>query len=121
MGLDTECDLVIEASGAAERRAVADVRARLLSEHLGVEQRMLDEALGQQGSLIRAIKALNRGARGLRPYPEIKLDGPVRSRIGTFLADPTRPFEPWWWRKRRRFRRRGVRRASVRRAAGQAR
>jgi phosphatidylserine/phosphatidylglycerophosphate/cardiolipin synthase-like enzyme len=120
MGLDTECDLVIEAHDAPSRRAVTALRARLLGEHAGVAPDELQEAVARQGSLIRALDAVGRGARGLRPYPEIKLGGPVNSRVGTFLADPTRPFEPWWWRRRKRFRR-GDNAASARSAAIQAR
>jgi phosphatidylserine/phosphatidylglycerophosphate/cardiolipin synthase-like enzyme len=35
MGFDTECDLAIEASTAAQRRSIAAVRARLVAEHWG--------------------------------------------------------------------------------------
>jgi phosphatidylserine/phosphatidylglycerophosphate/cardiolipin synthase-like enzyme len=104
MGLDTECDLVIEANGGNACRAIAALRARLLGEHLGIAPEQVQAGVAQHKSLIHAIDALNRGERGLRPYPELKLDGPVGSRVGTMLADPTRPPAPLWWRRRKRFR-----------------
>jgi phosphatidylserine/phosphatidylglycerophosphate/cardiolipin synthase-like enzyme len=102
MGLDTECDLAIEAADAAAQRAIRRVRARLVGEHLGVDPAMVETALAKHGSLIRAIDALNRLPRGLRPFPETDVDGPTGARLGTWLLDPRRPFEPLWWRKRRR-------------------
>ena len=36
MGADSECDLAIEARNAKERRAIVDIRNRLLGEHCGV-------------------------------------------------------------------------------------
>ena len=36
MGVDTECDLAIEAKDDSERAAIADVRNRLLGDHCGV-------------------------------------------------------------------------------------
>jgi len=100
MGLDTECDAIVEALGPAQRHAVAAVRARLLGEHLGVPPDVVAQTLAREGSLIRTIDKLNRGERGLRPFPEVKVDGPTRSRLGTALFDPRRPFEPLWWRRR---------------------
>lgn len=104
MGVDTECDVVIEATDAASAAAVAAVRSQLIGEHLGVTPQVLDDAVAREGSLIRGIESLNRGERGLRPYPEINIDGPTRFHFGTVLFDPYRPFEPLWWRSRRRMR-----------------
>src|SRR6202012_4319232 len=52
MGLDTECDLVLEARGdASARRAIASVRNTLLSEHLGVARTDIQNAFSVTGSL----------------------------------------------------------------------
>lgn len=67
MGLDSECDLAIDAAG--ERRheqGIAAVRNRLLAEHLGQPTARVAAALRDSGSLIGAIARLNRGPRGLR-------------------------------------------------------
>jgi phosphatidylserine/phosphatidylglycerophosphate/cardiolipin synthase-like enzyme len=104
MGLDTECDLTIEARDDETRRAIAGVRDRLLAEHLDVSPEVVAETMGAQQSLIRTIDRLNHRARGLRPLPETRLGGPLGSIPGTWLLDPPRPFEPLWWLRRKRGR-----------------
>lgn len=68
MGLDTECDLVLEAAGDARvHGAIETFRNRLLGEHLGVEPRMIETHLAHDGSLIRAIELLSGSERTLVP------------------------------------------------------
>lgn len=58
MGLDTECDLVLEANGDARICSAIDAfRTRLLSEHLGMEPGEIEALLLRKGSLIGAIDA----------------------------------------------------------------
>lgn len=65
MGLDSECDLALEARNAAHERAIAAVRARLLAEHLGAKPEDLDA----KGSLIEAIEQVHRpGERTLEAF-----------------------------------------------------
>jgi phosphatidylserine/phosphatidylglycerophosphate/cardiolipin synthase-like enzyme len=45
VGLDTECDLAIEAENEVERQSIARVRERLLAEHLGVGPERVAEAV----------------------------------------------------------------------------
>lgn len=104
MGLDTECDIAIEAHDDDACRAIAGIRARLLAEHLNMNPAVVSEAIQSERSLIRAIDRLNRGLRGLRPLPERKLGGPLQFIAGTWLLDPLRPIEPLWWRRRMRGR-----------------
>ncbi len=92
MGLDTECDLAIEATTQAQRDAIARVRNTLLAEHLGVTPEEVANAICERGSLIRAIDTCNRGPRGLRPFPETDFDGPTEPITGTGFLDPKRPF-----------------------------
>ena len=99
MGLDTECDLAIEATDDATRRTIAGVRARLLGEHLGVAPERFTEALAARGSLIAAIEALNGGQRSLRRFEPG--DGPTRMMLGTRIVDPPRPWEPLWFLSRK--------------------
>jgi phosphatidylserine/phosphatidylglycerophosphate/cardiolipin synthase-like enzyme len=94
MGLDTECDLAIEAATAADREAILAVRNRLLAEHLGVTPEQVTETVAARGgSLIRTVDALNRNGRGLRPFPETDLNGPTEPITGTGFLDPKRPLE----------------------------
>jgi len=70
MGLDSECDLMIdgrvEAGGARAR--IAAIRAGLLAEHLGVKAAEVEAKLAESGSLIAAVEALRGGGRSLVPF-----------------------------------------------------
>ncbi len=69
MGLDTECDLAIEARGETRlRNAIAAWRNRLLAEHLDVTPAAVAEALQQQRSIIRTIDWLGGSGRTLKPF-----------------------------------------------------
>ena len=71
MGLDTECDLAIEARGDARvARGVAALRERLLGEHLDVPPREVRAALERAGSLIRAVETLEGRERTLVPLTD---------------------------------------------------
>jgi phosphatidylserine/phosphatidylglycerophosphate/cardiolipin synthase-like enzyme/uncharacterized membrane protein YdjX (TVP38/TMEM64 family) len=68
MGLDTECDLALEAGGKQRiRDAISAFRSRLLAEHLGTSAARIDARLAAEDSLIRAIDSLNGGDRCLLP------------------------------------------------------
>jgi phosphatidylserine/phosphatidylglycerophosphate/cardiolipin synthase-like enzyme/uncharacterized membrane protein YdjX (TVP38/TMEM64 family) len=66
MGLDSECDLALEAQGDPEIvRSVQAFRNKLLAEHLGTEPEKVTTALKQKGSLIGAIESLRKPGRTL--------------------------------------------------------
>jgi phosphatidylserine/phosphatidylglycerophosphate/cardiolipin synthase-like enzyme/uncharacterized membrane protein YdjX (TVP38/TMEM64 family) len=70
MGLDTECDLVLDAGVEPRLRdAVVGLRDRLLAEHLGTSPDVVAGAVTTHGSLIRGIDALRGGPRSLEPLP----------------------------------------------------
>lgn len=96
MGLDSECDLAVEARDAAERQGVAAVRNRLLAEHLGVEPDAVAAAIDATGSLIAAVDRLNapeaRG-RGMGPICDRDDYDDEISRTIRPLADPERPVD----------------------------
>ncbi|WP_244470769.1 phospholipase D-like domain-containing protein [Microvirga massiliensis] len=100
VGLDTECDLAIEAQDVRTRRAIANIRDRLLTEHLAVRPDDVSRASMETGSLIRAIDALNRNPRGLRAFEAMDDRGPSKPIFATRLLDPTKPFEPLWFARR---------------------
>jgi phosphatidylserine/phosphatidylglycerophosphate/cardiolipin synthase-like enzyme len=95
MGLDTECDLAIEATDDSTRRTIAQLRARLVGEHLGVAPEQVTETLAAKDSLIAAIESLNHGPRGLRRFDPGP--GPTGPAPGTRFIDPARPWEPLWF------------------------
>ncbi|MGO7592110.1 phospholipase D-like domain-containing protein [Rhizobium leguminosarum] len=90
-GLDCECDMLVEASNGEHRRAIVDLRNRLLSEYLGTTPESFAAAFMQSGSLTEAVEALNDGPRGLREFT-VELSGSISPIFGTAIFDPVRPF-----------------------------
>lgn len=105
MGLDSECDLAIEAAPAgadAERRTIAACRDGLIAEHLGAPPEMVTALHRRTGSLIRTIEVLRRrSGRTLVPLEAAPISRPILRRIGggriagfivdNGLLDPERP------------------------------
>jgi phosphatidylserine/phosphatidylglycerophosphate/cardiolipin synthase-like enzyme/uncharacterized membrane protein YdjX (TVP38/TMEM64 family) len=70
MGLDTECDLVLDADVDARlAAAIASLRNRLIAEHLDCDPVSVADALSARGSLIGAVESLRGRARSLAPLP----------------------------------------------------
>jgi phosphatidylserine/phosphatidylglycerophosphate/cardiolipin synthase-like enzyme/uncharacterized membrane protein YdjX (TVP38/TMEM64 family) len=94
MGLDTECDLAIEASEPRVARAIVALRDRLLGEHLGVATDDVAQAIGRMGSLIEAIEALRGNSRSLAPL-DAALDPNLDALVpDAAVIDPERPVNP---------------------------
>ena len=96
LGIDTECNLAIEAHGDPRLCAlVAGFRERLLAEHLGCTAHDVKAAMAREGSLHRAIAALSHeGERSLavvEPRFDPALDALVPDR---HVFDPERPLDP---------------------------
>jgi len=103
IGLDTECDLAIEATDDSMRRTIAGLRDRLLGEHLSASPEVLSSVIADEhGSLIAAIERLNVAERCLRPFDAMFDEGPAEPAAGTSLLDPLEPFEPLWFLKHSR-------------------
>ena len=91
MGLDSECDLTIEACGEARiARVIADFRNRLLGEHLGVAPRKVSDEVERTGSMHAAISALHNDQRTLRSLENLP-DWPEAVIDVAAVADPERP------------------------------
>ena len=72
LGLDTECDLAIEAAGRDDVAAgIASFRDRLLAEHLGVTRAAVAARTAETGSLLATVAALHGGPRTLQPLPDV--------------------------------------------------
>lgn len=91
MGLDSECDAVIEARGDPQiAAAIHTFRNRLLGEHLDVPLAQVEDAVRQQGSLNGAIEALAGRERTLRPL-ERPPDWPPAVVELASVGDPGQP------------------------------
>jgi phosphatidylserine/phosphatidylglycerophosphate/cardiolipin synthase-like enzyme/uncharacterized membrane protein YdjX (TVP38/TMEM64 family) len=71
MGLDSECDLVLDADLDPRLGvAIASLRNRLLGEHLDCDPQAVADALAAHRSLIAAVESLRGRARSLAALPE---------------------------------------------------
>ena len=93
MGLDTECDLVLEARGnSATRTAIASVRNALLCEHLGVAKTDVQNAFAVTGSLGATISSLAMtDGRSLRPFERLDEPSPAIVALANGVTDPGGP------------------------------
>ncbi len=66
LGLDSECDLAVQAEDEATEAVIAGVRTRLMAEHLGVTEEEVRTLFSRTGSLIGTIEALQGEGRTLK-------------------------------------------------------
>ncbi len=94
MGLDTECDLAIDAADdPAAGPAIARFRDGLLAEHLGASVEAVEAVRRETGSLLAVLERLGGGERALVPIeqePEPWVDEMLPDQA---LLDPTGPYE----------------------------
>jgi phosphatidylserine/phosphatidylglycerophosphate/cardiolipin synthase-like enzyme len=101
MGLDSECDLFIDAArpgNAHAAPAIERLRVRLLAEHSGLSRQAVHEALGRHGSMIRLLDEAPRTAKWVEPFVLRPLTDTEKAVADTALLDPERPeelFEPF--------------------------
>lgn len=86
MGLDSECDLMVEAAGESQRAAIRALRHDLMAEHLGAAPAEVAAAEAAAASLAGAIAALSGGARTL-----VRLDDREPAEIVQLLSDSALP------------------------------
>ncbi len=73
MGLDTECDLVLDGSKSSDHEAaIRRLKARLLSEHLGTSKEEILDAMNQNPSIRNIITQHASKARYLESFPSKK-------------------------------------------------
>ena len=95
MGLDSECDLTIDAAGDEVcSRAIRRIRHRLIAEHLGMDPSAVADAEAEHVSTRAAIESLRRGSRTLKP-----LSAEVSEEVDSWvpdsqLLDLEKPIEP---------------------------
>ncbi len=93
MGLDTECDLAIEAGHPEDGLAIEGARNRLLAEHLGTTPSHVDQAIRESGSLIAAIEVLRGTDRTLRDVENTIPEFLDRQLPESAMLDPERPID----------------------------
>jgi uncharacterized membrane protein YdjX (TVP38/TMEM64 family) len=95
MGLDSECNLALEAGEDEElREVISRLRSQLLAEHLGVETTAVDSALAAGDGLIAVIGSLHSEERTLQPL-DTSVDPAVDKLVPeSALIDPEQPVDP---------------------------
>ena len=111
MGLDSECDLFIDAARPGNAHASAPikrVRIALLAEHSGLTAEQVEQQLDANPSMIDLITQAPRTGKYLEPFALRPLTDAEKAVADNALLDPERPeelFEPF--SKRRGLFRRG--------------
>lgn len=94
MGLDSECDVLVEAAGdPVVERAIRACRHDLMAEHLGVAPDEVAAAEAATGGLHRTIERLRGGGRTLVPLDCTEPSAIVRVIAESELPDPEEPVE----------------------------
>jgi hypothetical protein len=94
MGLDSECDVTIDAALAANKGVepvIARLRESLMAEHLGVTEKDIAAAFEHSGSLIGTIESMRGDGRSLELL-DLLAPGPLDEFIAdNEVLDPTSP------------------------------
>lgn len=111
MGLDSECDVFIDAARPANGHAgpaISRLRIKLLAEHCGASEETVRNGIDRHGSMAAMIDSLSASGKHLEPLPLKHLSEAERALGTSGLLDPERPgemFEPI--ERRGLFRRKG--------------
>lgn len=93
MGLDSECDLAIEAENQEQSQAIKAFRQRLLCEHLGLLNDELEQLIAQHGSVLKLLDARENTSRTLRTL-DCEIDDSIDGLTPTAdYIDPERPVD----------------------------
>jgi phospholipase D1/2 len=99
MGLDSECDVMIDAGLPGNERAaatIAQLRADLLAEHLGVQPAEVARGFAESGSLVATIERLRGGkGRTLLPFRPPEFSAALTAVARSELLDPEGPDQPF--------------------------
>lgn len=94
MGLDSECDMAVEAGTNEQRATVGAFRERLLAEHFGLDRESLRRDLSQVGSLIHLIDERQEASRTLKLLDCKVPEFAEQMLPSSAVVDPERPLEP---------------------------
>jgi hypothetical protein len=107
MGLDSECDIAVEATDDETRAAIRAFRAREIGHFMGREPEDVVAAIKEHGSVGRAIEALDTYPhRRLKPIEKADPGRVARFVASWSLGDPLRTDDAWRpWVRRAHLRR----------------
>jgi phosphatidylserine/phosphatidylglycerophosphate/cardiolipin synthase-like enzyme len=94
MGLDSECDIIVDGSGSAEtRKGIAGTRADLLAEHFGRDPKEVGALIEETDSLIATVERLRGAGRTLVPFVPPEFNALERRIAKSERLDPEGPDE----------------------------
>lgn len=94
MGLDSECDVAIEAVEREDvRRRIGEIRTGLLAEHLGVSPAEVEACFAETGSLIKCIERMRGPGRTLVPLDPGDPNDVKKAMARSEVFDPEGPGE----------------------------
>jgi len=93
MGLDTECDLAIEAATNEQEKTIAGIRHRLLAEHLGIQPEDVSAVFRGDLRIIPQLEKVASDDRRLQPVSDAPQNDDTLSQALRNFADPERPIE----------------------------
>ena len=91
LGLDSECDLALHATRAADLKTIAALRTRLMAEHLGTTERQVERTFAKTGSIIATVEKLAGKGKTLKLLKFKKPKGASKFIADTELLDPESP------------------------------
>jgi phospholipase D1/2 len=97
MGLDSECDVMIDSRLPGNEAAAATVsalRSDLMAEHLGLAPAEVAASFAETGSLIATIEKLRGRGRTLVPFRPPEFNAAMRAAARSELLDPESPDQP---------------------------
>lgn len=93
-GMDSECDLAVEATSRTDRETIKRMRSRLLAEHLGLRLDVTTSYIRKSRSIISLIDMHCNKQRCLRPIFAGGQSGSETAIPLTTFIDPKLPFQP---------------------------
>ena len=95
MGLDSECDLAIEAVAGSEHasESIRGLRNRLLAEHLGADADEIDARIAECGSVLDAIADYAKSPRRLERCAIDEEESETPTALVAAIGDPAHPIE----------------------------
>ena len=92
MGTDTECDLAVIAANDVQRKTIARLRNRLISNHCGASEDQVAAVLAKcGGSLIAVARSLARDGHSLQQIVDPAPGSPEMFNLIAGVADPEKP------------------------------
>lgn len=94
MGVDRECDLLLEAGDSNQAATIRRLRLSLLAHFCGASPDALGSAEDEKGSVIAALDAQADDARGLSVLPTSDTAPDISLDVLADLGDPEKPIDP---------------------------